>query len=291
MKIENLFYNYLRKKIKINFKLNMPKWFSSIENIENNTIAFVSKFNNINIQKINKCKNILLLVKEKNLNINSSIMQIKVDNPKLFFFQFLEKFWVDKKNFEAKVGKKTKIYKNTFIGKNVVIGNNCEILPGVVINNNVIIGNNCIVKSNSVIGQNGFGTILNKENNLINLKHVGGVLIGDNVEIGALCTIVQGTLDNTVIGNFNKMDDHVHIGHNVIIGENNQFCAGTIIGGSTIIGNYNFFGSNSTLKDNIIVGNNNILGQLGSLHKSIQDRNVLFGPRNLEIKKRIISFD
>jgi UDP-3-O-[3-hydroxymyristoyl] glucosamine N-acyltransferase len=291
MKIENLFFNYLKKKIKINFKLNMPKWFSSIENVENNTIAFVSKFNNINIQKINKCKNILLLVKEKNPNINSSIVQIQVDNPKLFFFQFLEKFWVDKKNFEAKVGKKTKIYKNTFIGKNVIIGSNCEILPGVVINNNVIIGNNCIIKSNSVIGQNGFGTILSKENNLINLKHLGGVIIGDNVEVGALSTIVQGTLDNTVIGNFNKLDDHVHIGHNVITGENNQFCAGTIIGGSAKIGNYNFFGLNSTVKDNITVGNNNILGQLGSLHKSIQDRNVLFGPRNLEIKKRILSFD
>jgi UDP-3-O-[3-hydroxymyristoyl] glucosamine N-acyltransferase len=291
MKIENLFFNYLRKKVKINFKLYMPKWFSSIENIENNTIAFVSKFNNINIQKINKCKNILLLVKEKNPNINSSIVQIQVDNPKLFFFQFLEKFWVDKKNFEAKIGKKTKIYKNTFIGKNVVIGNNCEILTGVVINNNVIIGNNCIIKSNSVIGQSGFGTILDKENNLINLKHFGGVIIGDNVEVGALSTIVQGTLDNTVIGNFNKLDDHVHIGHNVIIGENNQFCAGTIIGGSAKIGNYNFFGLNSTVKDNITVGNNNILGQLGSLHKSIQDRNILFGPRNLEIKKKILSFD
>lgn len=286
MKIENLFFNYLRKKIKINFRLNMPKWFSSIENIENNTIAFVSKFNKINIQKINKCKNILLLVKEKNPNINSSIVQIQVDNPKLFFFQFLEKFWADKKNFEAKVGKKTKIYKNTFIGKNVVIGSNCEILPGVVINNNVIIGNNCIIKSNSVIGQNGFGAILNKENNLINLKHVGGVLIGDNVEIGALCTIVQGTIDNTVLGNSNKLDDHIHIAHNTIIGENNQFCAGTIIGGSVKIGNYNFFGLGAVIRDNIIIGNYNIIGQLASVHKNIQDKNVLFGPRNLEINKK-----
>jgi len=286
MKIENLFFNYLRKKIKINFKLNMPKWFSSIENIENNTIAFVSKFNNTNIQKINKRKNILLLVKEKNLNINSSIVQIQVDNPKLFFFEFLEKFWVDKKNFEAKVGKKTKIYKNTFIGKNVVIGSNCEILPGVVINNNVIIGNNCIIKSNSVIGQNGFGAILNKEDNLINLKHVGGVLIGDNVEIGALCTIVQGTIDNTVLGNFNKLDDHIHIAHNSIIGKNNQFCAGTIIGGSVKIGNYNFFGIGASVRDNTIIGNHNIIGQLASVQKNIQDRNVLFGPRNLEINKK-----
>ena len=111
----------------------------------------------------------------------------------------------------------------------------------------------------------------------MSINHIGMVKIGNNVEIGALNTIAQGTLDSTIIKSNNKLDDHVHVAHNCIINENNELTAGVTIGGSVKIGKNNFFGLNATIKNGITIGSNNFIGISSSIIKSISNNYLAYG--------------
>ena len=183
--MQNKILKFLGTKNKISFKLK-KKWFSSINNLNDNTICFLSDLADENISKINKKKNLVLLIKEKNSKIKKNIIQIETFDPKLFFFEILKKFYSPKiENRRPIIGKNTKISKNVYIGKNVIIGNNTVIFSNVVINDNVQIGSNCVVKSGSVIGQKGFQAIRDEKKNLVEIYHVGNVVMKDFVDIGA----------------------------------------------------------------------------------------------------------
>jgi UDP-3-O-[3-hydroxymyristoyl] glucosamine N-acyltransferase len=270
-------YKFLKIRSKISFSLD-KKWFSSLDNLSNNTLCFVSDINSKNISKINKKKKLVLLIKKKNLKINKNIVQIETYDPKLIFFEILKKLHKPIiLNNKPIIGKNTKILNNVNLGKNVIIGNNTIIMPNVVINDDVQIGNNCIIKSGSIIGQKGFQAIKDKNKNLITIFHVGKVVIKDFVDIGALNTIARGTIDATFIDSYNKFDDHVHVAHNDHFGKNNKICAATIFGGSVKIGMNNFFGLNSTIRDTISIGNNNYIGQNSNVVKDIHNDQLVYG--------------
>jgi len=95
---------------------------------------------------------------------------------------------------DSVIGDGSKIYSQVFLGENVSIGKNTIIYPGVRIYNNSVIGNNCIIHSGTVIGSDGFGFNLDKNGNQLKVVHNGNVIIEDNVEIGANCTIDKATL-------------------------------------------------------------------------------------------------
>lgn len=268
---------FLKIKSKIKFSLK-KKWFSSLNNLSDNTLCYLSDENQENIETINSKKNLILLVKTKNINIHKKIIQVETFDPKFTFFEILKKFYIlDIDNIKPKIGKNTVISKHVSIGKNVVIGDNTLILPNTVINDNVHIGNNCTIKSGSVIGQKGFQAIKNKDKNLVEIFHVGKVIIKDFVDIGALNTIARGTIDNTYIDSYNKFDDHVHVAHNGYFGKNNIICAKVTFGGSVKIGENNFFGLNSIVRNFISIGNNNLIGQGSNVVKDVQDDKVIYG--------------
>ena len=102
-----------------------------------------------------------------------------------------------------------------FIGDNVKIGKSCKIYPNVTIYDNVVIGNECKIDSGVIIGADGFG-LLKKNNKNFSIPHIGNVIIGKDVQIGANCCIDRGTINNTVIGDNCRLDNLVQIGHNVI---------------------------------------------------------------------------
>lgn len=283
MKIEKIKKDLGIDHIKIGFKLS-NKWFSSLKNLQNNTLVFINKIDKTNLKKINRHDNLILLLKKKSKKINDSIIQIETKNPKLIFFRIVEKF---SKNFKKDkiIGKNTILGKNVSIGKNVVIGNNCVIHDNVVIHNNVKIGNFCNIKSNSVIGQKGFGTVKDENNNWYDLHHVGGVIMKDHIQVGALNTIAQGTIDDTIISSFNKFDDHIHIAHNCNFDENNNICAGVIFGGSVSLGKNNFIGLNSTIRDSVKIENNNFIGQSTNVVKDIKSNCLVYGNPGQIIKK------
>ena len=130
---------------------------------------------------------------------------------------------------------------------NYIVGSNCNIAPGVIIYDNVRIGNNCIIHPGCVIGSEGFGfewdgQIFHK------FPHIGGVKIGNDVEIQAMTNIDRGALGDTIIGDGTKIDTHVHVGHNTKIGNNCQLCAKVQTGGSNIIGDRVFLGPNTVIR-------------------------------------------
>ena len=154
----------------------------------------------------------------------------------------------------ANIGQNVTIADFATIGPYVIIGDGAEIRSGVTIGPHVKIGRNCLIKSNSVIGQEGFGIEKDGARNNLRLPHIGSAIIGDYVEIGALNTVCSGTLDPTLVGDYVKTDDHVHIAHNVEIGRNCIVTACAEIFGSVRIGEYTWLGPNCSIINNVDIG-------------------------------------
>lgn len=181
------------------------------------------------------------------------------------------------------------------IGENATIGLDCNFEPGIFIDNNVIIGNNVtiktgakirqyvVIKDNSIIGENtviggqGFGVEKDFNGKNIRIPHIGGVIIGKNVEVGALTSIAAGTILPTTIGDNCFIDDLVHIGHNCSIGEGTMITASAQFGGSSKVGSNCFIAPNSTIRNGIQLGNNCFVGQASSVQKTYGDDMCIVG--------------
>ena len=129
----------------------------------------------------------------------------------------------------------TKVHANSVIGKNVFIDENATISSNVTIYSDTQIGTESKILAGSVIGSQGFGYLEDAEG-WIEIPHIGKVVIGKQVMIGANCTIDRGTLDDTVIEDGVKLDNLIHIAHNVKLGRNTAIAATSAIAGSTMIG-------------------------------------------------------
>ena len=135
-----------------------------------------------------------------------------------------------------------------FVGAGVEIGEDTRLFPNVVIYHGVRIGSSCRIHANSTIGADGFGYARNPDG-WERIAQLGGVVIGDRVDIGANTTVDRGALGNTVLASGVILDDQVHIGHNCEIGENTAIAGCVGIAGSTKIG------SNCTLAGQVgVVG-------------------------------------
>ena len=149
----------------------------------------------------------------------------------------------------AHIGPNCVIGENTVIGRQAVLEANCivgdqsslgqavRLFPNVTIYPQSRIGDRVSIHSGSVIGSDGYGYVFDRDHHR-KIPQVGGVVIGDDVEIGANCTIDRGALGNTVIGEGTKIDNLVQIAHNVVIGNHCLLVAQNGIGGSTKVGEY-----------------------------------------------------
>lgn len=160
---------------------------------------------------------------------------------------------------DAKIGNNVSIGANVYIGPNCVIGDNSCIQPNVSLVCNVKLGSNCNIFPGTVLGSDGFGYAPTK-NGYVKIEQLGSLVIGDNVEIGAGCTIDRGALDDTIIRDGVKLDNQIHIAHNVDLGKNSAIAACCAIAGSTVIGeNFRMGGLSGVLghlsiTDNVSVG-------------------------------------
>ncbi|MHC9511167.1 UDP-3-O-(3-hydroxymyristoyl)glucosamine N-acyltransferase [Kangiella sp. M94] len=137
----------------------------------------------------------------------------------------------------AVIGDNAIIGAGVVIGENANIGANTLIYPNTVIYHSVQIGQDCIIHANVVIGSDGFG-YANDQGKWVKIPQVGSVVIGDSVEIGAHTAIDRGALENTIIGTGVKLDNHIHIAHNVVIGDYTAIAGCTAIAGSTTVGKH-----------------------------------------------------
>ncbi len=140
-------------------------------------------------------------------------------------------------NTDAIIGEGTVIMPNVFIGNKVKIGKNCIIHPNVSILDYTEIGNNVIIQSGTVIGGDAFYYNTKKTRDVWykKMQSCGNVILEDFVEIGANCTIDRGVTASTIIGKGTKMDNMIHIGHDVVIGKNCLIAAQVGIAGATIL--------------------------------------------------------
>jgi UDP-3-O-[3-hydroxymyristoyl] glucosamine N-acyltransferase len=136
----------------------------------------------------------------------------------------------------AKVGKGSVIKANTVIGGRSEIGKNALIAANVTIYHDVRIGDRVTIHSGAVLGADGFGFAPNGGNGWQKISQIGGVVIGDDVEIGASTTVDRGAINDTLIGNNVILDNHVQIAHNAIIGDNCAMAAYAGVAGSTVLG-------------------------------------------------------
>ncbi|MCV6588107.1 MAG: UDP-3-O-(3-hydroxymyristoyl)glucosamine N-acyltransferase [Marinobacterium sp.] len=141
------------------------------------------------------------------------------------------------------IGENSVIADDCYIGANTVVGERCQLGSGcrlhanVTLYNDVRLGERVIIHSSAVLGADGFGFAPWKES-WFKIAQLGGVVVGDDVEIGACTTIDRGALDNTLIDNGVKLDNQIMVGHNVEIGEHSAIAACTGIAGSTRIGKH-----------------------------------------------------
>jgi len=138
---------------------------------------------------------------------------------------------------DVSVGEGSVIMPNVFIGRRVTIGKNSVIHPNVSLLDDTVIGNNVVIQAGTVIGSDAFyyNAKKNREVWYKKMQSCGNVVIEDDVEIGAGCTIDRGVTAETRIGKGTKMDNMVHIGHDTSVGKNCLFAAQVGIAGGTII--------------------------------------------------------
>jgi UDP-3-O-[3-hydroxymyristoyl] glucosamine N-acyltransferase len=158
----------------------------------------------------------------------------------------------------SRIGARSVLHPGVYVGENVQIGEDSVLGPNVVVLDGSILGARVILHPGAVVGADGFG-YAKREGRYIKIRHVGIVVIEDDVEIGANATIDRATLGRTVIRRGVKIDNLVHIGHNVEVGEDTVMAAQCGISGSTIIGKRVMMGGQVGLVDHLRVGDDAIL--------------------------------
>ena len=180
---------------------------------------------------------------------------------------------------QARIGEGTIVESGAVIGAGVVIGSNCHLYPRVVLYPGTTLGARVVVNAGAVLGGDGFGYVRDQATGeYVQFPQQGTLVIEDDVEIGANSTVDRGALEETRIARGAKIDNLVHIGHNVTIGRNAVIAAQTGISGSSAIGDNAILGGQVGIGDHAGVGDGVILGgQSGILpHKQLCGPGVLF---------------
>lgn len=184
-----------------------------------------------------------------------------------------------RREFNTTIGEGCKISKLASISdKNVVIGDNVTIEEFVVIRENTVIGDNSIIRAGVILGGEGF-EYKRTDGIIMNVNHCGGVIIGDNVEIQYNSCIDKAlyTWDNTVIGDYSKLDDLVHIEHGVKIGERCLIASRSTFGGRTVIGNDSWVGLGAIISNGLKLGNKVSISLGSVVTKNLSDGEKVSG--------------
>ena len=174
------------------------------------------------------------------------------------------------------LGKDIQIGSNVTVVDNVVIGSNTVIHSNVTIESNVKIGENCVFFSGSRIGTDGFGYAPDDDGSWAKIPQTGGVVIEDNVHIGANTTIDCGAIDNTIIKTGVKIDNLVHIAHNCVIGENTIIAAMAGFAGSSKIGKGCMIGGGARIGPNISIADRTVISPTTPIARSIKKEGQRF---------------
>jgi UDP-3-O-[3-hydroxymyristoyl] glucosamine N-acyltransferase len=188
----------------------------------------------------------------------------------------------------VKIGTDTAIGAHCVIERGCTIGEQCRIDSGVVIRHKCVVGNRVIIQSGTVIGSDGFANA-RESGKFIRIPCFGNVVIGDDVDIGANTAIDRGNFEPTVIGRGVKIDNLVHIAHNITIGDDSAIAAQTGFAGSTKIGKRVLMGGQVGVIGHIEVGDDVFIGAKAGVSKNIEPGSQVTGypARDLMTMRRI----
>ena len=176
----------------------------------------------------------------------------------------------------ARIGENTVVQPGTFLGNNVVIGNNCRIHSNVSIYDDCVIGDNVTIHAGTVLGADAF-YYKKRPEGFDKLKSGGRVVIEDNVDLGALCTIDRGVTGDTTIKKGTKIDNQVHIGHDTVVGEKCLIASQTGIAGCVVIENEVTIWGQVGITSGITIGEKAVILAQSGISKSLEGRQTYFG--------------
>ena len=176
----------------------------------------------------------------------------------------------------AVIGNNVKIYPQVYVGDGVVIGDNTTLYPGVRLYRNTVIGRRCIVHAGAVIGADGFGFAPQEDGHYEKIPQVGNVVVDDDVEIGANTTIDRSTMGSTRVHKGVKLDNLVHLAHNVEVGENSALAAQVGVSGSTHLGKNCVVGGQSGFVGHLHIADGSKFGGQSGIMGSIKQENQEF---------------
>ena len=274
-----------------NFDVVRP---ASLNNPKDNAVMFISTGYLNHIDAFRKCKNCLIFWPEEEpvpddiaalhavcvvANTRNGYCGFFRDNS-ITYYPPVEEFEVVNGAYiakTAKVGNNCRILPGVYIGGEVEIGNNCYIGLGTKLVGEVHMGNNVIIRENSVIGADGLSTDRDENGRALTMPQFGGVIIEDNVQIGALTVIGRGAIDHTILRRGSKIDNSTFISHNVVLGEDTFVVGESIMFGSSSTGKQAFISGNSTIRDGRHIGDKAIIGMGSVVIKNVEDGAVVKG--------------
>lgn len=293
MKIENEIFSvavnrYVANKL---FKVHKP---SSISNPQDNSVMFLMKKMKDKIlafYQVQEC----LIFWQKGIDVPKEIEEkhavVVVDEPRLEYSRFFEDNGINnlpiKEKFDviegafichgATISRSCTIMPGAYIGSEVKLSEDCYIGCGVKLVGKVEIGKNVVIRENTVIGADGLSTDRDVNGKAITMPQFGGVIIEDNVKIGANVVIARGAIDDTVLKKGCKIDNSTFISHNVEVGQDTFIVGESIMFGSSKIGERSFISGNSTVRNKVEIGDDVIIGMGSVVTKNIVSGSTVYG--------------
>lgn len=196
------------------------------------------------------------------------------NNPKISDYELKNGAYIGK---GAAIGEGATIFPNVYIGSEVTIGRNVFIGSGTRILGKVTIGNDVVIRENTVIGADGLSADRDENGKAVTMPQFGGVVIEDDVQIGANTVVGRGAIDDTVICCGSKIDNCCFISHNVRLGSDTFVVGESIMFGSSSTGEQAYISGNATIRNGIHIGAKSTVGMGSVVTKSVPDNVVVAG--------------
>lgn len=177
----------------------------------------------------------------------------------------------------AEIGDGTVVYPNCYIGHHAKLGKQCELYPGAVVHENCVLGDRVVLRAHAVIGGQGFGFSTDEQGRHTHIRQLGNVILEDDVEIGAGSAVDNGAMNSTIVRRGTKIDNLVHLGHNVEIGEDCFIIAQTGIAGSTKVGSHCILAGQTGVTGHITICDNVVLGGKSGVVGDIKEPGTYVG--------------
>lgn len=292
---------------------------NSVEQLQNSQKNQISLIGNKKYEKLWPLSNAAIAIVNDDVSIEPGVDRafIKVKNAELAMVQILDLFSPDLPKFDTSIHKSAVIHPSAIIGTGTKIGAGCYVGPDVTIAEDVVlypnvtildgctIGKNTIIWSgavirerchigehatlhpNSSIGADGFGFTPCPKKGLVKIPHIGNVIIGNHVEIGANSCVDRGKFSSTIVGDGCKIDNLVQIGHNSILGKFCIMAGNSGLAGSVTLGNGVIIGGSASIKDHVTIGDGSIIGAGSGVMNDVAAGKTVLGYPAVEARQAL----